>query len=604
MVRKLKHSPLPDRQRPARPLRDWLWSGKGPYDGILFPKDEAGILLPYLEHYQKLLLVDDWLVLIFRSPVELDPALLGHARPLRVTGTGSFTSFDLAHQPGLDDAARVLHIVHQGQKFQYDLVTAVLVDPMEFWDFSKIDVTSSQVLVTARMPSVPRPVKAPGQSEQVAKIARVKPIYDDIHAAIDTAPDKNWRERADATGRVLNGILRLITKITLGIFMLIFFLVIVLGGMSFGLVGLFLAFLFIGWIFRKLTSPRTIGPEGGGQAGVQGAKGAAGRQMPRNRGPGLFDRLKSWMLWNTSMGDKLRAELERHMDDVSKMIERGEIDRALKRAIALGAEEAEKKKKARSAPMSSVPDPRATLDLDYSGVDPPSASILTENGFGAMTTQYRDLAWKLSADGDHRRAAFIYSELLKDVPHALEELEAMKAFEDAAKLATARKSPGHVAARLWFLAGHKDIALALAKRFDALEFVANTAEKSDPEYAAFVRGHWIEGLIAAGDLARAVKESAGRPQLSKLHLAVVNQAVLAGMLDDPNVLVAAVFSLAWRVEVLGTEPIALADDASGKLEARLHHIVNGADEADADARLALVAGLRDAKTMGPVFPMD
>ena len=178
-----------------------------------------------------------------------------------------------------------------------------------------------------------------------------------------------------------------------------------------------------------------------------------------------------------------------------------------------------------------------------------------------MATQYRELAQKLSIDGDHRRAAFIYSELLKDVPSALSELEKLKAFEDAAKLATARKSPGHITARLWFLAGKKEIALALAKRYDAMEFIANIAEKTDPEFANFVRGHWIKDLIAAGDLTGAVAQSADRPHLKTLHAAVTKQAVLAGLLNEAPVLVAAVIALDWR-------SAALNDDFSGTTEDR------------------------------------
>lgn len=569
-------------------MRDWLWIAAGSYDGVLIPRDEGASLTPYLDHYQKLLSLDDWYCLIFQNPVELDPAMLGRVLPLKATGAGNLSSFDLSHQTRQKSDTNGLHIVHHGQHRRFDLATAKAVDPLEFWDFSRLDVTRSQPLATASGQIQPTVVQAPSQNAQIVEIANMKSSFDDVRAAIDRVPNTNWREKFHGIIRALLGVFSVIVVFLAIAFVLGVVAVVSDVGSIVKTIIPFVLAAFIFWLIWPKIQPRTIGREGVAQ---QAERANAASNF---KGPGLFDRLKGWMLWNTSMGNRLRSKLERNMSEVSKMIERGEIDRALKRAMALGADQ--EGKKAKSSPMTSLPDPRATLDLDYSGVNAPAASILTEYGFEAMATQYRALAQKLSAVGDHRRAAFIYSELLKDVPSALVELETMKAYEDAAKLATARNRPGHVVARLWFLAGKKDIALAMAKRFDAMEFVANTAEKTDPEFSAFVRGHWIEALIAAGDLARAVKESAGRPQLRKLHVAVVKQAVLAGLLDETIVLVAATTSLAWRVEALDAEPIAYTEDVSGMLEARLHRIVNGADASEAEARRVLVAGLRDAKT--------
>lgn len=527
-------------------MRDWLWIKKGLYDGILVPKNQVATLLPYLGHYKMLLAVDDWLCLIFQNPVELDPKMLGHALPLKAAGGGRFSSFDLSDQPVQKPEPDILWIVDKGQQLQFNLATAVSIDPFAFWDFTGIEITHSQPLAGSKTNSASIAAQAPSQSAQMAAISKATPVFEDIHAAVDSMLDADRRKMFDGLGAALLGVRS-----------------------------------FFG-------APRTIGP-----ADAQPQAGQA-KAPPVYQGPGLFERLKGWMLWNTSMGNQLRAQLERNMNEVSKMIERGEIDRALKRAMALGAEQ--ERKNAKSAPMTSLPNPRATLDLDYSGINAPAASILTEIGFEDMSAQYRKLARKLSADGDYKRAAFIYAELLKDVQCALEELEAAKAYEDAAKLATARKCAGNITARLWFLAGQKDIALAMAKRFDSLEYIADISEETDPEYSAFVRGHWLQELIAAGDLTRAVKESAGLPLLGKLHAAVVNQAVQAGLLEEPIVLVAATISLAWKTEALENEPANFGADSVGMIEARLHQIVNGNDLHDAEARQALVAGLSDAKS--------
>jgi hypothetical protein len=418
------------------------------------------------------------------------------------------------------------------------------------------------------------------------EIKEAKPIYGDIRDAVDAEKSYKVGDYIRKGGRLLRATLSSIVLIFLGCVMVLGAMGILTfsarGGLS-GLIVMGCIIYALWWLFS-----------GGQSVGVIGTSGKAkqGAGQARYRGPGMFDRLKSWALWNTKMGDRLRADIARHINEVSRMIENGDIDRALKRALALGAEQAANENKRGHGP-TSLPKARAALDMDLSGIEAPTSSILNDSSFVQMATQYRELAQKLSIDGDHRRAAFIYSELLKDVPSALSELEKLKAFEDAAKLATARKSPGHITARLWFLAGKKEIALALAKRYDSMEFIANIAEKTDPEFANFVRGHWIKDLIAAGDLSGAVTQSADRPNLRTLHAAVTKQAVLAGLLTEAPVLVAAVIALDWRPDALNDDFVGTAEGGLQGLETYLNKLVHGADQSDAPARHALISGLHD-----------
>ncbi|WP_100369227.1 hypothetical protein [Yoonia maricola] len=540
--------------------------------------------------------INDLYCFAFDAPVTLDPALLGPVLPLRAVGQTTLASYDLSHIVPADRGMNRLHVVRHGQPVSYDLYAAMPVDPLVFWDFEGLGFLRSMPLPKPATvpPFTPKPQpQTPRESAVLQEIKQAEPIYGDIRDAVDAAKSYDVMDYVRRGGRALRGLAATLLLICLGMIIAFGSLGVLTLGATSGLFGLFVACCIVYGLWLLFTGSQVIGGKGSNRATSARATNRSA-VPPRYRGPGMFDRLKSWALWNTHLGDKLRADLSRHINEVSRMIENGEIDRALKRALALGAEQAAKDNRRNHGP-ASLPKPRATLDMDLSGLARPTASILNDRSFIQMAAQYRDLAQKLSADGDHRRAAFIYSELLKDIPKALSELERLKAFEDAAKLATARKSPGHITARLWFLAGKKEIALALAKRHDAMEYIANISEKSDPEFAAFVRGHWIKDLITAGDLSGAVMQSAGRPALKTLHIAVTKQAVLAGLLSEAPVLVAATIALDWRPVALNDDFIGTAENSIEILETYLHDLIHGADPVDAPARRALLAGLVEQK---------
>ena len=135
-----------------------------------------------------------------------------------------------------------------------------------------------------------------------------------------------------------------------------------------------------------------------------------------------------------------------------------------------------------------------------------------------------------------------------------------------------------------------------ARRHGAMEKIANQAAAKHPEFAALVRRHWVEDLIAAGDLPKALVASEGHPELARIHKAVVQQAVLAGLLDDPKVLWRATCLLEWSPGVLCATAPPTGEAAIDLLEARLHALLN-ADTADASAgRQRLVAQLSMAKS--------
>lgn len=583
MVKQLKPSPLGARIAPPVPVQQWLWSDKRAYDAVLVPVGDERLdqLVMLLQHAGTLRVIDDLYCLVFDRPVVLDPAQLGAVLPVLSLGNRNLGTYDLAGMSSVQRGADRLHMVRQGKAVSYDLKMAAKVDPLEFWDFAGLEISRGMSL-----PRAQNPIKVPPQiashNAPLELMAQAKPVYGDIRQAVDAAKSSDAMDHIRRGGRLLRSVVASLILIGLLIASFAAGLGIIVTGARGGAVGFFVALAVI-YGLRVLL-------RGSGVFGDRTIDSSAGHKAGPPRGPGILDRLRSWAIWNTSLGDGFRADLARHLNDVSRMIERGEIDRALKRAISLGAQEEAEKKRNGFRP-TKLPKPRASFDMDLSGVAQSTAPILSDHSYAEIADKYRQLAQKLSEDGDHRRAAFIYSELLSDVSSALSELEDIQAFEDAAKLATARKSPGDVTARLWFLAGKKDIALALARRFDAMEFIANVAEKTDREFAAFVRGHWIKDLIAAGDLSEAVVQSAGRPELETLHVAVTKQAVLAGLLQDAPVLIAATVSLDWRVDALNGDFSGVGASAEEQVGAYLHKLIHGADRDDAPARSGLIGGL-------------
>lgn len=583
MAETLKPSPLQHRKPPLHPIQDWLWNTRALYDGLLVRDDEraSAVITRFAPHLKSVRRIDDMLCVVFATPVMLDPLDLGTALPLRQIPGGGVASFDIAALPSQPKAPHALHIVKGGTLQTYDLRGSVVVDPLSFWDLGNLEVSRSNPLQTkpASEESAP-PVPVATQAARIVKRTTEGPLFKDVKSAIDAAPDTPLKDWATDLGHGIG-------RVFIGLCFFGFVLLLATGLVSSGF-GPILIKLLVGFVVVVILLLLFGGQENVVQVQPQPQR-PSGIQPTKPRGPGFLSRMLNWAKWQTPFGNRLRRDLEKHINDTAKMIADGDIDKALKHALALGAaQEAEDKK--RGLGISKVPEPRGTLDLDFSGHTAGSSAVLSGLGYSSIAAQYQYLAQKLSKDGDHRRAAFIYAELLSNVPSALQELEKIKAFEEAAKLATARKQPGHIAARLWFLAGEKDIALSIARRSDALGYIANVAQDRDPEFAAFVRGHWMQSMIAAGDLGAAVRESRGHPNLARLHEIVVQQAILAGLLDDPDVLNAAVATLPWPLEALSQTFVSSQQDPTSIVATQINRAVYGQDPEAMAQRQILIQG--------------
>ncbi len=561
MAVKLKQSPLPERIAPAQPRRHWIWTEPGQYHGAY--AQEATPLLGLLHHpAQMLRLEQGGFCLIFDDPVTLDPAEVP-AIPLRRAGPDSFASFETDQSP-----PRSVSIIAAGARKTLSLDAAEVLDPLSFWDLSQIPVMAGRAPAASNtaIPKLAKPApenNSPQLSQELRAVSNKPEPFKDLRSHVEATSDPK-------APRILKGAaiftLRLLVS-TLVILSCILILILALGS-SFvvGPVSIIIAGLLIGWMFR-LFRPRPLDIV---DSGARGKTPPTGAQRS-----GFFSKLLGLTLWSTPLGNKLRRQLHAHLEQINKMIDQGDIDRALKRAMSLAQEEKAKSRR-NNRLATDLPKPRANLDFDLSGISAETVTIPGDWGFDELRQKYRTLAQELSAKGDHRRAAFIYSELLGDTKHALAELEAMKAYEEAAKLATARKSNGETIARLWFLAGQKEVALLMARRHNCMDHLARISTK-DPEFSAFVRSHWIKDLIAEGDLPRAVQESADNPRLAETHLHVLGLAIGEGHLRELPVLERAVQSLPWSIEALNEGPSA-QHTIGGQLE---QVIFDGMRQADA-----------------------
>ncbi len=270
-------------------------------------------------------------------------------------------------------------------------------------------------------------------------------------------------------------------------------------------------------LLGRLFTSRSIGTS---SSGVRG--GSQGGQ-PRYSGPSWGTKMRGWLAWHTPLGSAVRHKYSQRLNQVSDMIKRGDVDGALKYALATATKHRDKeKRKNRSLFPTDVPPPRASLDLEIT-LDEVASPILGDMLHDEIIEDYYNLARQLSDAGDHARAAFVYAKLLGAYDEAVHELEKGDLYADAAKLALQAKLDPAEIIRLFFLAGDHRRALALAARFDCFAGLADYARKSHPHFYAFVIKAWSEQLAASEQWLSALRVSdalakTGLSQDDKTHL--------------------------------------------------------------------------------------
>jgi len=294
-------------------------------------------------------------------------------------------------------------------------------------------------------------------------------------------------------------------------------------------------------LWRRLTGARTVGGQGMGSEG--------GEAEPQ--GPGVLANMAGWLLWHTPIGIPLAKQFAERMRLVERLMASGDVDSALRLALRLGASDPAQRAK-KDYPLR-LPGMRLSLDFNISSSG--SAPIIAEGSFFNLHKQYNDLAERLERDGDFKRAAYIRAQLQGYHLAAVETLARGEFYLDAAKLAVDAKLPPVHAIEFFYKAGEQDTALALAKRAECFDQLAERSRKKDPEFHAYVLRAWTDRLIETGQPLRALQVTDALAQQPEADAALLAKRLnwIDMALDDaplgspsPDAVVRALLSSPWQ----------------------------------------------------------
>ncbi len=206
--------------------------------------------------------------------------------------------------------------------------------------------------------------------------------------------------------------------------------------------------------------------------------------------------------WGRALRSQVDKQQAQYLDDMMKMFEDSDLDRALKHAIGLNSN-------TRSSTASSSPSgrlgPRSDLRLHrFRG-----AGAGTVDGgpslYDHLEGLYRAAFEKLVREGDIDRAAFVLLELLDRRDEAIAFLLKHKRVVEAAEIAEGRGcSPARVA-ELWARAGNLSRSLLVARRAGVEAAVATALDLTKADVAPSFRLLWANGRAVGGDYESAVK---------------------------------------------------------------------------------------------------
>jgi hypothetical protein len=392
------------------------------------------------------------LVVAFTAPVAANAAGTAPGLPLRATAGGALASFveDLAVEraapkPSAGLGWRLVELWWNGRRYGLALDTLQRISPAMLWSAPRLTIHAPLARAGLVGSAAPRSAT---RSDGLSRIA---------HARIALQ-----REASDPVGDIEAGLRNLEERTRLSS------------------------------IFRQVIGRGRRGPS----EGDDGAPGAGDE-----REPGVMENLKGWLRWHTPLGAGLRGKFAERMNTVDRLFAAGDLDSALKLALALGAGKPNAKG---GALPNAAPGRRTSLDLTFTGSGG-GAPILGAATFEALRGRYSSLAQKLERDGDFCRAAYVWSKLLDDHRHAVLVLERGGLFREGAKLAMEAKLEPVLAIRLLFKADELAAALSLAKRAGCFDQLAEDSRGKDAAFHAYVVAAWTETLIAVGQPLRALQ---------------------------------------------------------------------------------------------------
>jgi len=226
---------------------------------------------------------------------------------------------------------------------------------------------------------------------------------------------------------------------------------------------------------------------------------AAGPRPGRSRQRGTLARL----VGRSPAGAVLGRRHQRYVDELTRTFQRRDWENALRAAIAVGG---------RGTGALSLRLPRSRSKVLGPGARPTTASSSVPLGDTVelhLSHLYRRSVTQLEQEGKHLLAAFVLADLLHQPVAAAELLERHGHIRKAAELAEGWELGPELVVRLWWRAGERDRAVALAGARSVFAEAVVRLEKIDPDLATGLRRAWVEERRAAGDPAGAV--AAGWP---------------------------------------------------------------------------------------------
>lgn len=287
----------------------------------------------------------------------------------------------------------------------------------------------------------------------------------------------------------------------------------------------------------------------------------------------------------------------RYLIRMLQMFEEGDLDAALRHAIPLAKDDTPS-----TGWAWGTPAPRSSLALSFR-----QSGGGTSMGFGLqvyneLKRRYRAAFERLDATRRYDEAAFVLAELLHEEEEAVAYLEKRGQLRQAALLAEARKLAPDLIVRQWMLAGDRQRAVALARRFGAFGAAVVRLEATHPETARVLRGHWGAALASAGDYSLAADVTWPVDELHAVAAAWIDRAIEQGGTTEGRMLVRrAIVRPEVRQETVERLFELLDDDDPHRVAARQAAGFALVDESlDADLRIVAGAAVRAAVRDSPL----
>lgn len=240
----------------------------------------------------------------------------------------------------------------------------------------------------------------------------------------------------------------------------------------------------------------------------------------------LVDGLRRGEFDRDGLSGFLSKRHERYFEELLQLLDEGELDAGLRRAVPLPGPDGGS---TASAPSWTAPPPRDALSPGIGGGKGGGRGLEADaEVFHELRKKYRAAATQLREEGRFEEAAFVLADLMGQPRDAVELLASHGAYDLAARLAEDRGlRPDHVVSLCW-LAGAERRALDLARRHDVFSSAIHRVERISPVRGQAFRRAWADTLGRAGRFGAAVSALWGDRELRSDAVPWIERGVEAG----------------------------------------------------------------------------